>query len=61
MIKFISFLRNTFVVILALITSFCMGFVISNEIFKKALENAFENRKTSRVSYRDFYHRRGES
>lgn len=56
MIKLVTFLRDVFIMILALLTSFGLGIIYSSKMMEKALEEVnAKRRRTYRTSYRDLW------
>lgn len=59
MIEFVKFLRDAFMVILALFTTFLAGIVFGNKLVEKGVESIYANdrNKRQRVTYRSYYDR----
>ena len=59
MIEFVKFLRDAFMVILALFTTFLAGIVFGNKLIEKGVESIYADneKKHSRVSYKSYYNR----
>lgn len=59
MIEFVKFLRDAFMVILALFTTFLAGIVFGNKLVEKGADWVYadDEKGHSRVSYRNIYSR----
>lgn len=57
MIEFVKFLRDAFMVILALFTTFLAGIVFGNKLIEKGVESIYadDKKKDRRVTYRSYY------
>ena len=58
MIKLVKFLRDAFIIILALFSAFIAGILFGTKLIEKSVDAIFADEKSklrSRVSYRDFY------
>lgn len=63
MIKFVKFLRDAFITILALFSAFVAGILFGGKAIEKGVDAIFaDNRRKprSKVSYRSFYDRKDE-